>query len=387
MVYAVTMAYSAGYDEYTVDLALPSAQDTMFIVSLMAFLVGFLEGELALLLAGLLLSLFGLPSGIQIALLWIIVAAVLLRPIDRRMLVGTVVCLAAFVLAQLLVPPLHATLGLPVPGAEHGLESLARYYGVLQVTDVRRALFVIVPGGILPAIALAWWGTRDRVAGAIAALTACYFLVFYVQGATQLHYYIPAMVLPIAVHVRGLSTHPSRRWMTATALAGVVALAFSWPPYIRPVTTLRAIAHRVVLREPGYERLQREYFMGARILSDLFTSPTSELAQVDGTVLALQRHARRQDTVDAGTRYVVQRASDPAPPGLTTRTARGSFVLYAREEGRGPFVAALEVPPAAAASIYRIPWAMRLSGRLNDAPGVWDLRPHLGRLRTAARAP
>lgn len=387
VVYAVSVAYSAGYTEYTVDLALPSAQDTMFVVSLMAFLVGFLDGELALLGAGLLLSLFGLPSGIQIALIWIVVAVALLRPIDRRMLVGTVVCLAAFVLAQLFVPGLHATLGLPVPGGEHGPESLARYYGVLQVTDVRRVLFVIVPGGILPALALAWWGSRDRIAGAIAALTAGYFLAFYLQGATQLHYYIPAMVLPIAVHVRGLTTRPSRRWMTATALAGVVALVLSWPPYLKPVTTLRAIAHTVVLREPGYDNMTREYFTGARILADLFTSPTSELAQVDGTALALQRHARRQDTVDAGARYVVQRASDPAPAGFAERTARDSFVLYAREDGRVPFAAAVEVPPAAAAAIYRIPWAMRLSGRVSDAPGVWDIRPHLARLRPAVRAP
>jgi hypothetical protein len=175
--------------------------------------------------------------------------------------------------------------------------------------------------------------------------------------------------------------------MTATALAGVVALVLSWPPYIKPVTTLRAIAHSVVLREPGYDSLKREYFTSARILSDLFTSPTSELAQVDGTALALQRHARRQHTVDAGTRYVVQRASDPAPPGFAERTASDSFVLYAREEGRVPFVAAVEAPPAAGAPIYRIPWAMRLNGRLNDAPGVWNIRPHLARLLTTARAP
>lgn len=386
VVYAVTVAYSAGYDEYTVDIALPSAQDTMFIVSIMAFLVGFLDGEFVLLLAGLLLSLLGLPSGIQIALLWIMVAAVLLRPIDRRMLVSSVVCLTAFVLAQLLVPRFHATLGLPVPGGEHGLASLARYYGVLQLTDVRRLLFVIVPGGILPALALVWWGTRDRVAAAIAALTACYFLAFYVQGATQLHYYVPAMVLPIAVHVRGLTTRPSRRWTIATALAGVVALVVSWPPYIDPVTTLRAISGSVVLRLPGYDTMTKEYFTSTQLLSALFTSPTSELAQIDGTALALQRHARRQRSVDEGVRYVVQRTSDPAPPGFTERAARDSLVLYARDDGRVPFVAALKVPPAAAAPIYRIPWAMRLSGRLKGAPGVWDIRHRLARLLKATRA-
>lgn len=385
--YAVTMAYSASYDDYTVDLALPSAQDTMFIVSVMAFLVGFLDGEFVLLLFGLVLSLFGLPSGIQIALLWLMVAAVLLRPIDRRMIVATVVCLAGFVLAQLLVPWLHTRLGLPVPGGEHGVGALVRYYGILQVTEVRRVLFVIVPGGILPALALVWWGRHDRVAAAIAALTAVYFLAFHIQGATQLHYYVPAMVLPIAVHVRGLTVRPSRRWMTATALAGVAALVLSWPPYIVPVTTLRAISDRVVLRVPGYDSMARGYFASARLLSDLFTSPSSELAHVDGTALALQRHARRQYAVDAGTRYVLQHASDPAPPGFATWAARDSFVLYAREEGREAFVAAVQVPPTAAAPIYRIAWATRVSGRLKNVSGGRYFRPHLAWLRTLVRVP
>lgn len=379
-VYAVSVAYSAGYNEYTVDLALPSTQDTMFIVSVMAFLVGFLDGEFVLLLAGLVLSLCGLPSGIQIALLWVMVAVVLLRPVDRRLLIATVVCIVAFVLAQPLLSWLLATLGLPQPGKEHGVESLVRYYGTLQVTDVRRLLFVIVPGGILPALALAWWGGRDRVSGAIVALTGCYFLAFYIQGATQLHYYIPAMVLPIAVHVRGLTAHPSRRWMTATALAGAVALAVSWPPYIEPVTTLRAISSRVVVRVPGYDAMTREYFRSTRVLSDLFTSEASELAQVDGTALALQRHARRQLTVDAGTQYVVQREIDPVPPGFTARAAFDSFVLYAREEGRGTLTAPVKTPPTAAAHIYRIPWAMRLGGRLNQSPWLWNIRPQLARL-------
>lgn len=375
VVYAVTVAYSATYDAYTADIALPSSQDTLFVVTILAFLVGFLESKVELLVPALLLSLFGLPSGIQLALMWLAIAAVALRPLHRRVLVATMATLATFLLAKRLVPSLLAAVGLPSPGREHSLASLVRYYGALQITDVRRLLYVIVPGGILPAVAVWWWSGRDRVAAALTALTAVYFVAFYVQAATQLHYYIPAMLLPVAVHLRGVERFGGKGWRMATALAAVVALALSWPPHLQPVTLLRGISNRVVIREPGYEQASQGYFRSVRVLSALFRSSRGELSQFDGSMLALQRHARRQETIDSTTRYLVQRLASPVPPGFAVSAVREPFALLVRA-GVGTELLSPRFPPGVAA-IYLVPHDMRLPGSAKDAPRVWYIRPRI----------
>ncbi len=108
----------------------------------------------------------------------------------------------------------------------------------------QRWLFLFVPCGIVPTLALFDWKRLDPPARALAATTIAYFVAFYIQAQTKLHYFAPSMVMPLPVLCRSrwLAESSSRRLVLPAATAGgVVAALLSLPQTAKPVTVARIV--------------------------------------------------------------------------------------------------------------------------------------------------
>ena len=390
--YSITVCYSASYGTYAADIVLPGAQDTLFVVSLFAYLVGFLEDDVPLLTLGLLLTLTGLPSGIQLVAMWVVIAAVVLRTTARRAVLATLGGLLVIAVLQFVIPQLLLRFGLPLPGREHSVQSIVKYFGVLQYTDVRRVLFVIIPGGVLPAFTMFAWSRRDRVAMALTLLVVFYFVSFYIQAATVLHYYIPAMLIPVAIHWRGLGARASAGWRWATLAGCLAALAISWPTSILPVTDTRRTSFSLLIRERGYLEFDPQYFVKNRLLNELFRDlPASVKGETrEGGALAFQRHARRGQAVDASTNYVLQPSSLAPPATFALLATDGASSLYSRSDSIRRIDGARRPVESSIAAVYRIPRSEAQRARLATDGRYIRISERLEKLfgiRKPARAP
>ena len=74
-------------------------------------------------------------------------------------------------------------------GAELGWR--LRYF---TFTDVRRFLYLIVPCGLIPVVALFLLRGQDRYARSLTIVIFAYFGFFYVRAFMALHHFAPAMI-------------------------------------------------------------------------------------------------------------------------------------------------------------------------------------------------
>ena len=86
-VYTVVMAYSATYNPYAADLALPAAQDTLMMACYVGFLVFFLADARGWMVLFAALTVFSLPNGALLVGLWLLAVGLLWRPVPWRPIV------------------------------------------------------------------------------------------------------------------------------------------------------------------------------------------------------------------------------------------------------------------------------------------------------------
>lgn len=269
--FTLAMAFSATHNPYHADIALPGAQDALLMGWFLGFAVAFLEGRVGL------MALFGLltyttsPAGAILLGLWILAAAALLRPMPRGVLGRAILVVIGCVVLAKAVPYLVEASGYAGPGGEHEAGNLAHRLLDLQFLDWRRLLFVLVPGGILPALSVLAWRRLDPVGRTVAAVAVVEFLFFYFQRRTSLHYFVPAMVLPIVTCWRLWQDGYGTRWMppVAVLLAGF-ATVVSLPENLQPHTAAREVGSRLAILDSDYARSGPAAFRRSELLSQLF---------------------------------------------------------------------------------------------------------------------
>jgi hypothetical protein len=325
--YAVVMAYSASYNPYMADIALPAVQDTLLMACFLAFVAAFLDRRISAMAAFLLLPWMTLPNGLLLGGFWLVAAFLCLKPRPWKRLATVAGVLAGcFVLSKLL-PPLLEAIGHPPPGSEY--ESLLERFRYVTLTDFRRILFVAVPCGVLPFLALFAFRKQDAAARALTLVTAAYFGFFYVQSRVSLHHFVPAMVIPLAVFWRMRARGEDRPlWTAAAAVLAVAALVVSLPADLSPHVEGRTVGSKVVDRRGGYEEMTPASLLSGELLGELF--PKVHVPEVPdeaygGSPLVWHHYARRGDEAFPETAtYLLTAADRPAPSG---------FTLHAEEEG------------------------------------------------------
>lgn len=380
---AVTV-YSSTYEPYSADIALPTAEDTLLMACLFGFVHAFLTRRSGAIALFAFLTFTAEANGLVLMLFWLASVWLVWRPRPRAELLWPAASVAGCLAFAALLPPLLGAAGLPRPGSEHSLVQLLYKFNFLQWEHWQRFLYAAVPGGILPFCALLAWRRQDPTARALTLTSAAYFLLFYIQAFTTLHYFVPAMLLPLAVFWRlnfAAAGATARRWMTgAAAAAGMVALILSWPANRELHTTARAVADAVEDRTPALATVDPAAFRRSEILWKLLPSdwePEVPRKTYGGSALVWDYYARRGKAPRAGAaNYVLQLASAAPPPEGKLIATHSDVALYVLREDVWKQHRAMQPPTPAGNPMYAVPrWMLfGLNGYPRDGgPSVINL--------------
>ncbi len=337
LVCTIVLAYSATYSAYSADIAMPGAHDTLLAALFLATIVAAASDEIGWMVLFGLLSYFTLPNGLLLlGMLWI-AALLVYRPVPRRMVIALGALIISCIALGTLVPHLLQSLGSPVPGEEYGSDLLLNRVLMVQFSDWRRILYVLVPCGIAPAAAIFLWKRQDSLGRVIALLIVGYFAFTYVQAYSKLHYYLPVMLLPIALYWRVAPSERRQRndWRIAAlaGLAGAVILAL--PRRAAPVTWARRIASEIQIRVPGYDVSAPEEFRASDTLVLLFPmSWDRHVPETLGDSPLVWNYYLQHDLglPSERTNYVVQPVSMQLPAGFHTIGQHDGYTVLVRSD-------------------------------------------------------
>lgn len=376
-VYTVVMSFSATYDPYSADIALPAAQDTLLMACYLGFLLAFLRRERAWMSLFAALTFLASPNGLLLLGLWMLAVWALWKPRPWRELLWSAAMVGGCVAVAAAAPRLLAAVNVPVAGGEYGPLQLFKRFAILQWADWHRLAFLVIPGGIVPAVALLAWRRQDQAARTVALVTVAYFALFYVQAHIALHYFAPVMLLPLIVYWRMTSTwqRPARRLAVGgAALASLAALVVSLPAKASPQTTARLIGAAIEDRAGGYERFDPAAFRRAALLDRILpydSDPRVPAQSYGGSSLAWNYYARARKTKPEDVNYVLQREDDPPPDSMRLVASSGDGALYVKSEAVLREHRALRPPTPAGSPLYSIPRGFLFSGALGeDAPVI-----------------
>ena len=374
-VYLVVMAYSNTYNTYYADLALPASQDTLAMACFLGFLFAFVRSEPFWIVLWVALTYFSLVSGALLVVLWLLAVGVLWRPRPRTAIVATLTTLIGAMVATQVAPAVLAAFNLPQPGGAHGLGRLLTRFTGPQLEEwlqlkflwhedyLMRWAFLVFPSGILPSLALLGWRRQDSATRSVAAVTLSYYILFYIQAYVSLHYFVPAMVLPLVVYWR--SDIPGRRrrprlFLVATAAAGLVALYLSLPPDATPGHHARRIGSSTEIRLGGYESMEPAAIRRAPIMGNIVPHPAHHLVpkRSFGEAPSVLYHYAHRSGIKGEINYVLQAASNPIPNGMQLLAVRGDVALYVKDRAVLAEHRAKRPPTPAGSSLYVIPRRM-----------------------------
>lgn len=378
-VYAFTMAFSATYSPYSADIALPATQDTLLVAMFLAYVLFFIEARPWWMGLAIVLTYLSLPSGLMLIMLWL-VAVMFWRPRPWPLVVRSLIAIAGCMLAGALVTRLLSALGVPGPGGEYGLASLLKYFAFVQFTDLHRFLYVIIPSGLIPALALFAWKRHDAVGRSLALVALGYFGLFFVQGHIALHHFVPAMILPFVVFWRSAAEVTGRHrqaLLGAVAAGAFTALVLSLPRDARPETISRRVGFAVEDRTSGYERSDPLSFRRGELFAKLFPhgwEPDVPERSFGGSPLVWLYYAHHAPSTTRLSNYVLQSLGDPAPPGTRLIAAEGDAALYVRSDSLWRRHLALRPGTPAGSAVYQVPrGTLFRSQPVRDGPRIYSL--------------
>jgi hypothetical protein len=384
--YLVVMGFSATYNPYCADLALPATQDTLLMACYAGFVLAFCAQQFAWIWIFSFLTYLSLPNGIMLIGLWLIGVFLLWKPRPWREGVHTVAALAACAVIATIAVRVLALFNMPLSSGEYNAVELLNRYKFLWFSDWRRIAYVAAPCGFIPAVALILWRRQDRISRALTFVVAAYFLSFYIQAFIAIHHFVPCMILPLIVFWRmelAISKR-SRRWfIAATATAGVAAFAISWPDNAAPDVSARLVGSTIEDRIGGYDSGSPAVFKRAGLLANIVPydwDPSVPEHSFGGSPLMWNYYAHRAKRNPAQINYVMERAAASAPPGMHVLGRKDDVALYVASDAVLRFHRTLKPPSPAGAALYAIPRNLlfREAGPPSGA-AIVDLRAALKR--------
>ncbi len=324
------MVFNDAYHAYAVDIASPANID-LLAMSLMVAAAYFLwAGRPGWFLLFALFCYFTRPTGLLFLLLLGIGIIISDTPGKRSLLRITGVAIAGCLLLGYSYNQAFE------PSAMGNIADRLRF---LRFDDYGRLLFLLVPAGILPPVALFLRRSHDFISRSLTVITLGYFAFFYLVAFVVLHHFLPAMVLPVIVFWRVALRGSWQPVLTGTAAAAaVVALVAVQPRCYLVDRTIRNIGQATDYSIGNYHGRYAEYreaFDQKNLLDSLFPpwyqveDPATELI---GSAWLLVHYATQSSA--PGTNYVVRRSGEPAPPGFTRIADNGTGAVYVKDMGR-----------------------------------------------------
>ncbi len=314
--YAVSMAFSATYSPYSADIALPATQDTLLMIAWLGVVIASLRVEYGWLSWFVALTYISLPSGIILVGFWLVARLLVERPRPWPQVAACGGILLACMAGAALLPGLLFMSGLPQPGGEYGLAGVLRYFAFLQLTDASRLLYVLIPAGLFPWLALVAWRAQDTVARALTLVSIAYFLFFFVQAQVSLHHFVPAMIVPIVIAARTSAGQPLAgvSWLVMAAVAFVMAL----PQRAAVHLTGRTVGATIVERAGDYADSDPAVLRASTLLDRVVPydwNPAVPASSYGGSPLVWNRYAVHGGEPTAATNYILQPFHEALPAG------------------------------------------------------------------------
>jgi hypothetical protein len=337
-VYVVTMSYNASYDSYFADIAAPTAFETLTVLCMVGAAYFLWTGQRAWFLLFGVLGYLARPTGLLFLVLLGLAVAVStrenLRP--RLVQVGAAIglCLVVLVAYEKVYVP-WATGG---AGMGYRTASILSRLQYLKLDDLSRALYVLVPAGILPGLSLLAFRRHDPVGRSLAVVSVAYFLFFYLQAFIALHHFVPVMILPLVVFWRVVLRRKVSWWPVGlAAVSAVLALWASLPRHFIVDRTTREIGRTTLYRIGNYGGKYADHRTAIErqpLLFSLFApdwevrDPSHELI---GSPLGIIHYSVRPAGSGSDINYIVQPVADPPPAGFTRVAEDGAGVVYVKD--------------------------------------------------------
>lgn len=379
IVYTVVQAYSSTYDPYSADLSMPGLPDTLQVLAFLGFLQAYLDRRWGWTAWFLALTLTSSPAGLLLVCFWLAAIAVTAGRREWPSTLRGFITLLIVMVGVNLVPVVLRRLGLQEPGSEHGLVNLLGRFAFLQFTDWRRLLWVVVPGGIAPALVVFAWRHLEAVGRAVMIAAGLYFALFYVQAHIMIHHLAPAMLLPIVAWWRldSAGTGGLARWrVPVSAVSGFVALWMSLPLHAAPVVAARTIGSFVDDRAGGYEDLEPLALRRNQLLTGAFPPDYQPEvpATYGGSPLAWSYYAHREPRSAEAANYILVPSGEPGPAGSLLCASNEAGSLYIRSPDQWRSHRSLHPPTPAGSPLY---WTQRgilfRSVPMHGGPWIMDV--------------
>lgn len=335
-VFVGALAFNDTYHAYSSDIASPANIDFLAMAGALAMLYFFWNREWGWFLLAALFTHLTRPTGLL--LLGLLAIAVLLGDRDRRWqqvaFIGLAIALMLSwtVAFEKLLPRITDIV------IDSGAREVSGRFRYLRFDHLQRLLWVVIPAGILPVLALPQVRRQRAISRSLVLMTGLYFLFFFVLAFTALHHFAPAMVFPIVVFWRqALKTPPTVRRIAVVTAAAAAALWLSLPRSLELDRTMRPIGRATVWNVGDYRSGYEEYrlaFDHKDLLLELFPSfmeVADPAAEFVGSPWLQIRYARRGE-IEPETHYVVQPVASPAPAGFTYVAADAVAALYVRDQ-------------------------------------------------------
>jgi hypothetical protein len=347
----------------------------LFLVLFLMIVIATLEHGLVAIGLVMILAVLCSQAAVALTAFWL-VARWLADRTARPLVVSQAIAVVAGVAAANVLVRMVTLFGASAPGAEHGVIDLLRKFVVLQATDVRRLLFLVVPVGLYPVFALTALRRRDPIVDALALLLAASFGLYYVMAYYSLHYFVPAMILCLLLFWRTelARDEPRGAWFVPAAAAMVaVSLYLSLPVESGIYTATRDIGRRIdVSAITGYATAQNTAWAHLDDLAALFPKdmdPAVPDEAYGGSPLAFHVYAQQVRMLDAPRDY----AFGPDATGAWRPTVINE-AAFARDR-------VLKPPGSRGSRLYAVPRDLLFGRGTGDAGfPVLDFTPLARRL-------
>lgn len=381
--FGLIMAYSATYDPYCADIALPATQDTLTMIVFFGTTLSYLRGSALCTFLFAAATLLASPNGLLLLALWWLGMALSFERARWARWIRLGLCVAGAVALYVATPALLAALGAPVPGSEHSGARLLDKFRHLQLWDPQRFVFLILPAGIYPMLGYFAWRRVDAATRAWIVVTAGVFGMFYVLAASSLHYFVPVMLIPLIVFWRGRlfdarahSPELPRGALAGCALGALASIAAATPASLAISTSARQVGASIrVIGIDGYARCEPSAFLASDLLARLYApgwNPKVPEEAYAGSSLAWNFYAQSAQRGEAPSTYELRGTGQPASDQPFAQNAVAS--LFVRDEAQHARFATQRPLGSLGRALYMVPRAV-LFGRREalERPGAFNL--------------
>ncbi len=318
----IVLSFNASYGLYFADISSPPAFEAMVVALFCGMLYTAWTKQWSWFLLFGTLGALARPTALLVGVL--AAAAMWLVVRDRRgdavrLGVYTVV---AFLLAYVSYEVVAARALRETAGIGYQSGGLLGRFRFLTISDPVRLLWVILPAGIAPWLAMLAWRWQDPFARVITIVSIAYAVLFLPLAFTNLHQFVPAMLLPLIVYWRlALRQPPAWRWTVVATMGCLLSLATALPRDRRIDRVSRAtgtaIDYRIGRFDGDFAAYREALRASESVLSILPRDWRSDLTEGRSGERELLYYAMQPKPPNTQINYVIQRPDAPPPAAMT----------------------------------------------------------------------